>query len=204
MHLVVGLGNPGEKYAWHRHNIGFMAIDAIARAYRFTSTQKKFHGLVLSGHIGTARVLLLKPQTFMNNCGPSVAQAARFYRLDGAHVIVFHDELDLAPGKVRVKRAGGSGGHNGLRSIDRHMGNDYVRVRLGIGHPGHRAGVNRRVLSDFSGDERVWLSPLLQSIGAHAALMLQGEHGRFMNAVTLDVRAALPRVPVTKGGHGRT
>src|SRR5687767_3840507 len=161
MKLFVGLGNPGGEYAFHRHNVGFMAVDAIAASHSFPAWRKRFSGVAAEGKLGGETVLLLKPQTYMNESGRSVGEAIRFYKLDLADVIVFHDELDLAPGKIRVKRGGGVAGHNGLRSLTAHVGNDYWRVRIGIGHPGHRDLVTHHVLRDFAKADRDWLKPLL-------------------------------------------
>lgn len=185
MHLFVGLGNPGDDYRRHRHNIGFMAIDAIARRHGFPPFRTKFRGFVTDGTIDGEKVLLLKPQTFMNRSGDSVAAAVQFYKLSAEDVTVFHDELDLAPGKVRVKRGGSNGGHNGLRSIDPQIGTNYRRVRLGIGHPGHKARVNAHVLSDFHKIDYEWLEPLLDAIGDNAGLLIKGDEGGFMNKLAL-------------------
>ncbi len=193
MRLLVGLGNPGEKYARQRHNIGFMAIDCLARTYHLGRYKSKFHGQCLAGRIDGTPVFLLKPQTFMNRSGLSVGEAVRFYDLQAADVIVVHDEIDLAPGKVRVKIGGGHAGHNGLRSIDQHMGKDYVRIRLGVGHPGDKDKVSARVLGNFTRAEDSWLQPLLDSVSKHMGLMLNDDHARFMTAVSLAVRPYLAR-----------
>lgn len=203
MHLFVGLGNPGDKYARNRHNIGFMAIDAIARAHNFPPFREKFRGLVSEGTIAGERVLLLKPQTFMNSSGDSVVQAAQFYKVTAADVTVFYDEIDLVPGKVRIKRGGGSGGHNGIRSIDPQIGADYRRVRLGVGHPGSKDAVMPHVLGDFSRADQAWLAPLLDAIAANAGLLLKGDGGddnTFMNRLAIAVGgdgAARPERPET-------
>lgn len=196
MHLIVGLGNPGDAYSRHRHNIGFMAVDAIARRNHFPPFRTKFHGFVTDGTIDGERVLLLKPQTFMNRSGDSVAAAAKFYKLSAEDVTVFHDELDLAPGKVRVKRGGSNGGHNGLRSIDPQIGVNYRRVRLGIGHPGHKSRVNGHVLSDFHKIDHDWLEPLLDAIADNVGLLVKGDEGSFMNKLAL----ALPDANSGKPG----
>lgn len=191
MKLFVGLGNPGAKYAHNRHNIGFMALDRIAEDHGFSPWKSKFQGQVSEGTIGGIKVLLLKPQTFMNNSGQSVGEAMRFYKLTPADVTVLHDELDLAPGKARVKQGGGHAGHNGLRSIHAHIGADYARVRLGIGHPGHKDAVAGYVLRDFPKADEVWLDDLMRGISDGAAALAKGDGGKFMNAVAL--RTAPPR-----------
>jgi peptidyl-tRNA hydrolase, PTH1 family len=183
MLLLVGLGNPGPEYRGHRHNIGFMALDEIQRLPGFTPWTKKFQGETSEGEVAGRRVLLLKPQTFMNDSGRSVQAAASFRKIPVSDVVVFHDELDLPPGKVRVKTGGGAGGHNGLRSIDQHLGRDYRRVRLGIGHPGSKERVNGHVLSDFHKTDRVWLEPLIEAVGRHADMLVKGEDAQFMNRV---------------------
>ncbi|HBK90219.1 MAG TPA: aminoacyl-tRNA hydrolase, partial [Parvularcula sp.] len=157
MLLIVGLGNPGEKYARHRHNVGFMAVDAIAGAHRFGPERKKFQGVIREGEIGGVKFLSLKPQTFMNDSGLSVGAAMRFYKIEPADVVVFHDELDLAPGKIKAKIGGGLAGHNGLKSIAEHIGEEFRRVRIGIGHPGDKARVTGHVLGDFSKADQDWL-----------------------------------------------
>jgi PTH1 family peptidyl-tRNA hydrolase len=187
MQLFVGLGNPDDKYARNRHNIGFMAIDAIAHRHNFPAFRQKFSGLVSEGEIDGERVLLLKPQTYMNSSGDSVVQAAKFYKLTPAEVTVFYDEIDLVPGKVRVKRGGGSGGHNGIRSIDPQIGADYRRVRLGVGHPGRKEAVMPHVLGDFSKADRIWLEPLLDAVAENAGLLLKGDENTFMNRLALAV-----------------
>ncbi|WP_432636369.1 aminoacyl-tRNA hydrolase, partial [Albidovulum sp.] len=164
MRLFVGLGNPGQKYAGNRHNIGFMALDRIAQDHGFPPFRAKFQGVLSEGRLGSERVALLKPQTFMNLSGQSVGEAMRFFKIEPAEITVFHDELDLAPGKCRVKTAGGHAGHNGLRSIHAHIGEGYQRVRLGIGHPGHKDRVAPYVLSDFAKADGDWLDDLLRGI----------------------------------------
>ena len=190
MHLIVGLGNPGNKYAKNRHNIGAMAIDEIARQNSFSPFRSKFKGLLAEGKLGNERVALLKPQTFMNNSGDSVQAAAKFFKLEPAQISVIYDELDLVPGKVRVKTGGGNGGHNGLRSIDPQIGRDYQRVRLGIGHPGHKEMVTRHVLSDFHKIDYEWLDPLLDAIAKNAAMLVTGDASGFMNKMALAVQTA--------------
>ncbi|HEV7346020.1 MAG TPA: aminoacyl-tRNA hydrolase [Devosia sp.] len=186
MKLLVGLGNPGGQYEGNRHNIGFMALDAIARAHGITQFRTKHGGLLAEGNIGGEKVILLKPQTFMNRSGDSVQQAAQFYKIAPADIIVFYDELDLAPGKVRVKVGGGNGGHNGLRSIDPQIGLDYKRVRLGIGHPGKQF-VTPHVLGDFAKADKAWLEPLLDAIGRHVDLLVAGDDSGLMNKLALAV-----------------
>ncbi len=181
MRLIVGLGNPGGKYAGNRHNIGFMAIDAIADRVNAGPWKSKFKGEFAEATIAGEKTLLLKPQTMMNLSGESVGEAARFYKIAVDDIIVFYDELDLAPGKVRTKRGGGSGGHNGIKSIDAHCGTNYLKVRLGIGHPGDKNLVTPHVLGDFAKDDRDWLDPLLEAIGEHIGLLVTGEDSTFMN-----------------------
>jgi PTH1 family peptidyl-tRNA hydrolase len=193
MKLVVGLGNPGPKYENTRHNIGFLAVDEIARRHRFATPRDKFQGALSEGEIGGEKILLLQPTTFMNNSGQSVAAAARFHKVDHGDIIVFHDELDLAPGKLRVKRGGGAAGHNGLRSIDAHLGQDYWRVRLGIGHPGARELVLGYVLSNFTTAERQWLEPLLAAIADALPLLIGGQESAFMSKVGLLLDPPKPR-----------
>ena len=188
MWLLVGLGNPGDKYEYNRHNIGFLAVDAIADTYGFPAYKKKFQGLVAEGNIGGEKVILLKPQTYMNNSGQSVGEAAKFYKIPLDRIAVFHDELDLAAGKIRTKKGGGNAGHNGLRSMDNHLNsNDYWRIRLGIGHPGDKTKVHGHVLSDFSKNELIWLKPLMEAIGDHVPLMVQGKDNEFMSKVAQAV-----------------
>jgi PTH1 family peptidyl-tRNA hydrolase len=189
MKLLVGLGNPGPQYAGNRHNIGFMALDAIARANGITQYRTKHGGMLAEGSIGGEKVILLKPQTFMNRSGDSVQQVAQFYKIAPADIIVLYDELDLAPGKVRVKVGGGNGGHNGLRSIDPQVGLDYKRVRLGIGHPG-KEFVTHHVLGDFAKADQVWLDPLLEAIGKHAGMLVKGDDSGFMNKLALATKPA--------------
>lgn len=184
MRLIVGLGNPGAHYARNRHNIGFMTADAIARRHDFTPFRNRFKGEVAEGTIAGARRLLLKPQTFMNLSGESVGAAARFFKLAPEEIIVIHDELDLRPGKLRVKRGGGNAGHNGLRSIDAHLGPDYWRVRIGIGHPGIRGLVLPYVLQNFPAEEAEgWVAPLVAAAAAAIGLLLSGAPDAFMSEV---------------------
>ncbi|MDB5594478.1 MAG: aminoacyl-tRNA hydrolase [Hyphomicrobiales bacterium] len=190
MLLFVGLGNPGRQYAGNRHNIGFMAVEAIARAHGFPVARPKFQGLATEGTIGGERVILLAPQTYMNESGRSVAEAARFYKIELRDIVVFHDELDLPPAKLRVKTGGGNAGHNGLRSITAHMGNDYRRVRLGIGHPGDKALVHGYVLNDFAKTEMKWVDALCDAIARNAPLIARAEDSAFQNSIHLAMDAA--------------
>ncbi|OIQ32592.1 MAG: aminoacyl-tRNA hydrolase [Alphaproteobacteria bacterium MedPE-SWcel] len=191
MKLLVGLGNPGAKYAGNRHNIGFMALDQIASDHGFSPWKSKFQAQMSDGTTGGEKLILLKPQTFMNNSGQSVGEALRFFKLTPSDVVVFHDELDLAPGKCRVKQGGGHAGHNGLRSIHAHIGADYMRVRLGIGHPGHKDAVAGYVLHDFpKADRDGWLDDVLRGISDGVPCLAQGDSGKFMNAVALRVAPA--------------
>ncbi|MHC2090105.1 aminoacyl-tRNA hydrolase [Methylobacterium sp. CM6244] len=185
MRLIVGLGNPGARYAGNRHNIGFLALDEMARVHRAAPWRRKFQSEVTEATLGSERVVLLKPQTFMNESGRSVSEAQRFYKITLADVIVLHDELDLAPAKLRVKLGGGNAGHNGLRSITAQCGNDYRRVRLGIGHPGDKALVHAYVLNDFGKGERAWVEDLCRAVADHAPLLAQGEDASFQNKVHL-------------------
>ena len=191
MKLWVGLGNPGAKYAGNRHNIGFMALDRIAADHGFAPWRSKFQGELAEGLLAGGKVLLLKPMTFMNLSGQSVAEAVRFHKLALTDITVFHDEIDLAPGRLRVKTGGGHAGHNGLRSIHAHLGEGYHRVRLGVGHPGHKDAVAHYVLHDFARADRDWLDPLLQGISEGAPALATGDAARFQNAVAL--RLAPPR-----------
>jgi len=188
MQLWVGLGNPGARYAMHRHNVGFMAVDTIAEVHSFGPVQKKFQGWIQDGRIGGERVILLKPATFMNESGHAVGEAMRFFKLDIAALTVFHDELDLAPFKVKVKQGGGTAGHNGLRSIDRHLGPDFRRVRIGIGHPGHKDRVTGYVLGNYVKGEIDDLAAMLGAIAAEAEWLAKGDDARFMNDVALRLQ----------------
>ena len=183
MKLWVGLGNPGAKYAGNRHNSGFMALDHVAADHGFSGWRRGFQGLVAEGRLGSERVLLLKPETFMNLSGQSVGEAARFHKLTPADVTVFHDELDLAPGKIKVKTSGGHAGHNGLRSIHAHIGEAYHRVRLGIGHPGHKDAVAGYVLHDFGKADQGWLIDLMRGISEGAPMLADGDSARFLTVV---------------------
>ena len=185
MQIWAGLGNPGAQYAMHRHNVGFMVADAIAAVHGFGAVKKQFQGWTQEGRIGSEKILLLKPATFMNDSGRSIGEALRFYKLDLSALTVFHDELDLAPFKVKVKTGGGAAGHNGLRSTDQHLGQDYRRVRLGIGHPGHKDRVTGHVLGNFAKAEMDALSDLLGAVAAEAGRLAEGDDVRFMNDVAL-------------------
>jgi peptidyl-tRNA hydrolase, PTH1 family len=189
MLLFVGLGNPGAEHVANRHNIGFMAVEAVARRHSFAPFRRRFQGVVSEGAIGTERVLLLLPGTYMNESGRAVAEAMRFYKLALGDVVVFHDELELAPAKVRVKVGGGIAGHNGLRSITEHVGNDYKRVRLGIGHPGDKAMVHNYVLGNFAKADREWVASLCEVIADNAAMLAQGQDASFQNKVHLAMDA---------------
>ncbi|MFL5039548.1 MAG: aminoacyl-tRNA hydrolase [Xanthobacteraceae bacterium] len=187
--LFVGLGNPGGSYVHNRHNVGFMAVETIARRHAFGPWRRRFQGVTAEGSIGGERVLLLLPGTYMNDSGRAVADAAHFYKLGLPEIVVFHDELDLPPAKVRVKVGGGVAGHNGLRSISAHIGNDYRRVRIGIGHPGIKELVHPYVLSDFAKSERPWVAALCDVIADNAELLAKGEDATFQNKVHLAMDA---------------
>ena len=189
MQLWVGLGNPGASYALNRHNVGFMAVDTIAEMHGFGAVRKQFLGWTQEGRVGTSKVLLLKPATFMNESGRSVGDALRFYKLGVEALTVFHDELDLPPFKVKVKTGGGTAGHNGLRSIDQHLGPDFRRVRLGIGHPGHKDRVHGYVLGNYAKAEMDPLADLLGAVSAEAAWLAAGDDGRFMSDVAVRMAA---------------
>ena len=190
MLLLVGLGNPGAEYARNRHNIGFMAVEAIARRYGFSPWRKRFQGQTAEGTVAGDKVLALEPLTFMNLSGQSVGAALQFFKLKPEQVVVFHDELDLPPGKIRVKKGGGHGGHNGLRSMDAHIGKEYWRVRLGIGHPGDKNLVSNYVLHDFAKADQAWVEPLVDACADALPLLVQGQPENFMNKVTLATQPA--------------
>ncbi len=198
MILFVGLGNPGPSHAGNRHNIGFMAVDEIVRRHGFSGWRERFHGAVSEGRLGAEKVLALKPMTFMNLSGQAVGEAMRFYKLHPRDVFVFHDELDLEPGRMRVKTGGGAAGHNGLRSIASHIGPDFHRVRLGIGHPGDKRAVHSYVLKDFAKADADWLEPLIAAVADNAALLADGEASRFANKVHLALHP-----PSASPGGGR-
>jgi len=191
MLLWVGLGNPGAEHARQRHNIGFMAVERIAARHRFAPWRKRFKGEVAEGEVGGARVLLLKPQTYMNASGDSVQAAAAFHKIAPGEITAFHDELDLAPGRVRVKQGGGAAGHNGLRDMARALGTpDFARVRLGIGHPGHKDRVTGHVLGHFAKQDGEWLERLLDALADAAPLLAEGKAPDFMNRVALATHEA--------------
>ncbi|MEM6939675.1 MAG: aminoacyl-tRNA hydrolase [Pseudomonadota bacterium] len=196
MKLIVGLGNPGAKYANNRHNIGFMALDRIAADHGFAGWKSKHQGSLVEGRLGDARVALLKPETFMNNSGQSLQAAVRFFKLEADDVIVLHDEIDLAPGKVKCKTGGGHAGHNGLRSIHAHLGPAYHRVRLGVGHPGHKDAVPGYVLRDFPKADADWLDDVLRGVSDGAPLLAAWDTAQFLNAVA-------QRVNPPRSGTGR-
>ena len=185
MKIIAGLGNPGTQYAGNRHNIGFMAVDALQRLPSFAPWSKKFKAEISEGEIAGEKVLLMKPQTYMNLSGESVGEAMRFFKLTPADIIAIHDELDLPAGRVRIKTGGGHGGHNGLKSLDAHCGKDYRRLRLGIGHPGDKERVHGHVLGDFAKADRVWLEPLLDAIADNAAMLVKAEDSQLMNKLAL-------------------
>ena len=189
MLLLVGLGNPGERYVGNRHNIGFMVVQAIAKRHGFAPWRRRFQGVATEGTIGGERALLLLPGTYMNESGRAVGEAAHFYKLPLAGITVFHDEIDLPPGKVRVKVGGGIAGHNGLRSISEHVGNDYRRVRIGVGHPGDKDRVQHYVLSDFAKSEQGWVGALIDVLADNADLIARGEDASFQNKVHLAMVA---------------
>jgi peptidyl-tRNA hydrolase, PTH1 family len=189
MLLFVGLGNPGAKHAANRHNIGFMAVDAIAKRHGFPPWRRRFQGVATEGTIGGEKVLLLLPGTYMNESGRAVGEAVHFYKLALGDIAVFHDEIDLPPAKVRVKTGGGVAGHNGLRSISAHVGNDYRRVRIGVGHPGDKDLVHAYVLNDFARDERAWVEALTGVMADNADLLAHGQDASFQNKVHLAMDA---------------
>ena len=189
MLLLVGLGNPGARYVGNRHNIGFMTLEAIAKRHGIGPWRRRFQGVACEGPIGGERVLLLLPGTFMNESGRAVAEAAQFYKLTAGDITVFHDEIELPPGKVRVKVGGGIAGHNGLRSITAHVGNDYRRVRIGVGHPGAKDLVEHYVLSDFAKSERGWVEALIDILADNADLLVRGQDASFQNKVHLAMVA---------------
>ena len=188
MQIWAGLGNPGPQYALHRHNVGFMAVDTIAEVHDFGSVQKKFSGWAQEGRIGREKILLLKPATFMNKSGQAIGEAMRFFKLEPSDVTVFYDELDLDPFRIKVKRGGGAAGHNGIRSTIQHIGEDFRRIRIGIGHPGHKDRVTGHVLGNYAKAEMDDLADLLGSLAAEADRLAEGDDVRFMNDVALRMQ----------------
>jgi PTH1 family peptidyl-tRNA hydrolase len=195
MRLIVGLGNPGARYERNRHNIGFMAVDRIVRRHGFGPFRGKFQGAIAEGEIGGERVYALKPQTYMNASGDSVGEVARFYKIAPAEIAVIYDEIDLAPSKLRVKRGGGAAGHNGIRSIDAAIGEDFWRVRLGIGHPGVKELVQPYVLQNFDAEEMGWLVPLLDAIAEALPVLIADDAPSFMSKVALILKPPPPKPP---------
>jgi peptidyl-tRNA hydrolase, PTH1 family len=189
MLLLVGLGNPGARYVGNRHNVGFMAVQAIAKRHGIGPWRRRFQGVACEGPVGGERVLLILPGTYMNESGRAVAEAAHFYKLPPGDVTIFHDEIELPPGKVRVKIGGGIAGHNGLRSISEHIGNDYRRVRIGVGHPGHKDLVEHYVLSDFAKSEGPWVEALAGILADNVDFLVRGEDASFQNKVHLAMVA---------------
>ena len=198
MRLIVGLGNPGSRYGRNRHNIGFMAVDEIVRRHNLGGWRSRFQGQISEGQIGAERVLAIKPQTYMNESGRAVGEALRFYKIDPSDVIVIYDEIDLRLGKVRVKKNGGAGGHNGIRSLDAHIGKDYWRVRLGVGHPGQKELVHNHVLSDFAKSEDQEVGKILDAIADELPLMLSGDDSAFMSRVAHHLTPPQPKPPQPK------
>lgn len=196
MKLLIGLGNPGSSYARHRHNVGFMALDRIAKQHGFAPWKRRFHGLVADGPIGGRRVMLLKPQTYMNDSGQAVGEAQRYLKIAEKDIYVFHDEIDLAPAKLKVKVGGGNAGHNGLRSISAHIGNEFARVRIGVGHPGSKDLVSHYVLHDFAKADHDWLEPLLDAVADAAGRLAAGDEARFLTDVARKLQ------PPKTGGKG--
>ena len=192
MKLFVGLGNPGSKYSGNRHNVGYMAVERIADRHGFSAWRKRFQGLAADGEIDGEKVLLLKPSTYMNESGRAVGEAARFLKVPITDIVVLYDEIDLAPGKLKVKAGGGNAGHNGLRSISAHLPNDYVRVRIGVGHPGHKELVAGWVLHDFAKADRDWLDPLLDAIAESALWLVKSDLARFSAAVAREIEPTAP------------
>lgn len=200
MFLVVGLGNPGQSYTDNRHNIGFMAADEIVRRHGFSPWRAKFQGEMSDGTVDGEKVIALKPMTYMNESGRSILAAASFYKVRPEDIIVFHDEIDLAPGKLRVKRGGGHAGHNGLRSIHAHLGANYARVRMGVGHPGEKDQVKNYVLKDFAKADDAWLDPMLDGCAEYLSLVLDGDDPSFMSKVAQRITPNRPNAPHPKVG----
>lgn len=202
MKLFVGLGNPGNKHARNRHNVGYMAADAIVSEYGLGAWRQRFQGVVAEGRIGDERCLVLKPETYMNESGRSVGAAVRYLKIEPEDVIVLYDEIDLASGKLKVKTGGGNAGHNGLRSLSAHINNNYVRVRIGVGHPGQKSAVARYVLHDFSKTELQWLQPLLAAIAENAEQLASGDGAKFLSNVALRTQDDVAVKPATPAGKG--
>lgn len=195
MRLLVGLGNPGPEYARNRHNVGFMAVDEIVRRHGFSAFKGgKFHGDLAEGLLGGRKILILKPMTFMNESGRSVQACAAFYKIAPEEIVVMHDELDLAAGKLRMKRGGGHAGHNGLRSVHAHIGERYGRARIGIGHPGQKHLVRNYVLKDFSKAEMIWAEPMIEAIGRNAGYLADDDDARFQSGIAEDMRPVLTQI----------
>jgi len=197
MYVIAGLGNPGSKYANNRHNVGFMAADTIARRHSFSPWSKKFQAEIAEGKLAGEKVLLIKPQTFMNLSGQAVGEAMRFYKLEPSALTVLYDEIDLAAGKLRIKTGGGAGGHNGIRSLDQHLGPNYRRIRVGVGHPGVKELVHGHVLGDFAKADKAWLDPLLDAIADNADMIVKADDSGLMNKVALAVGGAKVSAPET-------
>jgi PTH1 family peptidyl-tRNA hydrolase len=195
LRLVVGLGNPGRSYAFNRHNVGFLAADTIVRRHGFGPWRSRLHGVASEGELAGGKLLVFKPETYMNESGRAVEAAAQFYKIPLEHIFVIHDEIDLVPGKVRVKQGGGAAGHNGLRSIDAHLGPDYWRVRLGIGHPGIPELVKPYVLQDFTKDEQPVISTMIEAVVQALPLLLAGDANGFMSKVDVAVNPPRPKPP---------
>ncbi|ODS54521.1 MAG: aminoacyl-tRNA hydrolase [Agrobacterium sp. SCN 61-19] len=209
MIILAGLGNPGAQYQKNRHNIGFMAVDAIQRRHSFSPWAKKFKAEISEGTLAGEKVMLIKPQTFMNLSGESVGEAMRFYKLGPEDIVAIYDELDLLPGKARIKTGGGHGGHNGIKSLDAHCGLNYRRLRLGIGHPGDKSKVHNHVLGDFAKVDAEWLDPLLEALADNAELLVRGEDSQLMNKLALatggktedEKPAKTPKAPKPTQSH---
>jgi PTH1 family peptidyl-tRNA hydrolase len=200
MRLIVGLGNPGARYERNRHNIGFMAVDALVRRHGFGPFRSKFQSQIAEGTVAGERVWAMKPQTFMNLSGDAVGAAARFYKIPPAEIAVIHDEIDLAPGKIKVKRGGGAAGHNGLRSIDATIGQDYWRVRLGVGHPGIKELVHGHVLQDFGSEDRAWVEPLVDAVAEALPLLVADDPPGFLTKVAFILKPPPPKPPRAPAG----
>ncbi|WP_284759123.1 aminoacyl-tRNA hydrolase [Agrobacterium sp. fls2-241-TYG-188a] len=198
MIIIAGLGNPGTQYAANRHNIGFMAVDALQRLPSFSPWSRKFKAEISEGEIAGEKILLMKPLTFMNLSGEAVGEAMRFFKVKIGDIIAIHDELDLAPGRARIKIGGGHGGHNGLKSLDAHCGKEYRRLRLGIGHPGDKERVHGHVLGDFAKSDKTWLEPLLDAIADNADMLVKGEDSQLMNKLALAVGVKTEEKPAAK------